>query len=224
MFSKLDAPNLQVPLKWVLEQALKKRKISIHSDSQYRLEAVKEPGVALDLDHHLGEVDVRDFKVFRVGGNFDEIEGHRTGVDSRQRNYSDRSDQSPPPSSRHQTSDANPSIPDMFAIEAPLYKEFTVKAIHKLSKGVDVSLAVSGQKIDVNPFLGRTSHKPWSWQPKAASIPIENVAECLIVKASECLTKRINTRPKSFWKQGLCYFSFCLDSVALFLLLIQSSF
>ena len=190
MFSKLDASNLQVPLKWVLEQALKKRHLAINSDAlQYRLEAVKEPGIALDLDLPLGEVDVRDFKIMRVGvsssHNFDEIErgsNHR-GRDSRQQHYSDRN--SPTTIRSHYHVDREQSLPDMFSIEAPLYKEFRVKAMHKLSKGIDVSLAVSGQKIDMNPFPGRTSHKPWSWHPKAVSIPIEDIADCVVVKASE---------------------------------------
>jgi hypothetical protein len=191
MFSKLDAPNLQVPLKWVLEQALKKRKLSTRPEIQYRLEAVKEPGIALDLDLPLGEVDYRDFKIIRVGGstshNFDEIEHEQTqqGRDSRQQLMPERDSPTGTRSHLHSDGHREQSLPDMFSIEAPLYKEFRIKAMHKFSNGIDVSLAVSEQKVDMNPFPGRKSHKPWDWQPKAVSIPIENVADCVVTKARE---------------------------------------
>ena len=158
--------------------------------TQYRLEAVKEPGIPLDLDLVLGEVDVREFRAFECVGataavNFDEIEHHH-----HRRGKPSHLHDSPPTPNKSRQRDV--SLPDMFSIEAPLYKEFVVKALHKLSKGVDVSLAVSGQKVDMNPFPGivRTStynmmKRSWTWHPKAVSIPIENVADCLVVKASE---------------------------------------
>lgn len=68
MFSKIEAPNLQVTLNWVLEQTLRKRKPALSKALEYRLEAVAEPGILLDPNLPLADVETRDFKLIRDEG------------------------------------------------------------------------------------------------------------------------------------------------------------
>ena len=69
MFSKLEAPNLQVTLQWVLDQTLRKRKSGLDKPAtEYHLETLKEPGIPVDLAITLVDSDVRDFKLVREEG------------------------------------------------------------------------------------------------------------------------------------------------------------
>lgn len=70
MFSKFEVANLNVTLKWIKDQVFKRRKLDMESassvdESKYRLEAANDPGVPLDLDTPLSELDVREFKLIR---------------------------------------------------------------------------------------------------------------------------------------------------------------
>lgn len=74
---------------------------------------------------------------------------------------------------------------DMFSIEAPIYQEFNLKALPKFGPAVDICLGVSGTKIDMNlTVTKRRRHRPWLWQPKATSIPVQMVADCISIKAN----------------------------------------
>lgn len=74
-FCKFDVPNLQITLKWIKEQVFKRRRSNpdISSDvaegSNYRLESVDDPGILLDMDTPLSEIDAREFKLIRNEGN-----------------------------------------------------------------------------------------------------------------------------------------------------------
>lgn len=63
----------------------------------------------------------------------------------------------------------------MFTIKATLYASYTVHAIYKFGRA-EVSLGVSGQKIDVNP-LPRTASRVWSFLPKPVSFAVDDVAD-----------------------------------------------
>lgn len=70
----------------------------------------------------------------------------------------------------------------MCAIEAPLYKSFNVTEVVKFGKNAPVQLGISAKKVDITPFPGKLPSKIWSsWQPKAASYDVENVADCELV-------------------------------------------
>lgn len=73
----------------------------------------------------------------------------------------------------------------MYSIEAALYKTYVVSAVHRLSRSADVQLGISGKKVDINPLPNKSSTKLWSWQPKAATFPVESIADCEMVKISK---------------------------------------
>lgn len=72
---KFEVPNLQITLKWIKEQIFKRRKsnpdvlTNVGQESDYRLESVDDPGIPLDLNTPLSEVDGREFKLIRNEGN-----------------------------------------------------------------------------------------------------------------------------------------------------------
>ena len=74
MLSKFEVPNLQVTLMWIKEQVFRKRKLDIESlsevgeESKYRLESVNDPGIPLDLDTVLNDIDSREFRLVRDEG------------------------------------------------------------------------------------------------------------------------------------------------------------
>lgn len=70
-------------------------------------------------------------------------------------------------------------LPDMFTIKATLYASYTVHAIYKFGRA-EVSLCISGQKIDVNPLPKLSSSKLWSFVPKPVSFPVDDVADFII--------------------------------------------
>lgn len=86
MFSKFEAPNLQVTLNWIKEQVLKRRKLDrdllddVGDEMKYRLEAVNDPGVPLELDTLLSDVEGREFKLVRDEGKNQKID--RSLIDS----------------------------------------------------------------------------------------------------------------------------------------------
>lgn len=194
---KLEAANPQTTLKWIYDQALREllssttttKKTTGRRDHQpqldYRLEVAKEPGTTVSLNTPLSDIEARDFKLVRFDGKaFDEIDDATSAMEGAVGGGSaptfSRSD--------HLILDENERLSDqfdMFSIEAPIYQEFTLKALPKFGAAVDICLAVSGTKIDMNLTVARKhSHKPWSWQPKATSIPIETVADCISIKSN----------------------------------------
>ena len=67
------------------------------------------------------------------------------------------------------------AVPDMSTIKATLYASYTVNAVYKFGRP-EVSLGVSGQKIDVNP-LPKAVSKLWSYVPKPVSFPVDDIAD-----------------------------------------------
>lgn len=86
MFSKFEAPNLQVTLNWIKEQVLKRRKLDkdllndVGDEMKCRLEAVADPGVPLELDTLLSDVEGREFKLVRDEGKNHKM--HRSLMES----------------------------------------------------------------------------------------------------------------------------------------------
>lgn len=157
MFSKIQIPSLDVTLQWVLDSTVKKRKATLESGTQFGLERIRVPGMRLDLNTRLGDIEERNFKLVTV----------ETLIE--------------PPNEQIEA-----DLPDLGAIEAPLYKCFQVSALQKLGRNADVQLGISGKKVDITPIGGAQSHrisssKLWkSWQPKPVTYNVENVVECEI--------------------------------------------
>jgi hypothetical protein len=77
---------------------------------------------------------------------------------------------------------------DMFEMEAPLYHSYTVTAL-KLGRSADVEMGINGVKIEITPLPPKGNTKLFQWQPKAATVNIEDVlsVEILSHKLSEFL-------------------------------------
>lgn len=178
MFSKFEAPNLQVTLNWIREQVLKRRKLDkdlndVGDEMNYCLEAMNDPGIPLQLDTLLSDVEAREFKLVR-----DEGKNHKNRSESNEIS-TDKA------SLRSGLSDVlDTVVPDMFTIKATLYASYTVHAIYKFGRA-EVSLGVSGQKIDVNP-LPRTASRVWSFVPKPVSFAVDDVADFVEKRRRKC--------------------------------------
>lgn len=70
MFSKLEAPNLQITLQWVLDQTLRKRKRAFDAHNTYHLETLQHAGIPVDLTTTLADADTREFRLVKDQGNF----------------------------------------------------------------------------------------------------------------------------------------------------------
>lgn len=200
---KLQAANPQTTLKWIYDQALREllsSSVTGRRDHQpqldYQLEVAKEPGAPVNLNTPLSDIEDRDFKLVRCDGKpFHEIDDATTAAEGAVGGDGDGGSGGRNPATRTRSQqlieDENERLRDqfdMFSIEAPIYQEFTLKALPKFGAAVDICLGVSGTKVDMNLTVAkRSNHKPWSWQPKATSIPIETVADIISIKASRKL-------------------------------------
>jgi hypothetical protein len=158
MFSKIQIPHLDVTLQWVLDSTVKKRKATLESGTQFGFERLRNAGLRLDLNTRLADIEERDFKLVTIETVTEQV-----------------------------AEQIEADMPDLGAIEAPLYKCFQVMALQKLGRSADVQLGISGKKIDITPIAGAQSHhrisssKLWkSWQPKPVTYNVENMVECEI--------------------------------------------
>ncbi|KAG1654958.1 Target of rapamycin complex 2 subunit MAPKAP1 [Nymphon striatum] len=75
------------------------------------------------------------------------------------------------------------ALKNMIAMEAPLYRSFTVHMFQKLRTKAEVHLGISGEKIEIDP-LQQKSNKFWNRQlkQKSVSYDIDMVAACELVE------------------------------------------
>ncbi|XP_054157988.1 target of rapamycin complex 2 subunit MAPKAP1-like [Oppia nitens] len=161
VFSKIQVNSLQLTLQELLELTIKKRRPSLVKGVSYKLEKRNEPGVALDLKQTLSDCNTLEF-VLVPDQPLVEVNDSR-------------------PTNRYDL--------DMTAMEAPLYKSYTVTAINKYGRTAEVELGISGDKIEVTPMANKGF---FQWQPKAVTVNDEDVILC------ELLAHKLNTGKSTF--------------------------
>ena len=68
MFSKVQIPSLDVTLQWVLDSTIKKRKVNLEAGTHFGLERLKVPGVRVNLNTKVCDIEERNFKLVIVEG------------------------------------------------------------------------------------------------------------------------------------------------------------
>lgn len=150
VFSKIQIEDFNISLREILEQTLKRRKGSILSKGlEYKLEKVNEPGVWLDLDSTLSDVDALEFNLV-----FDETSDKESDGDD------DWNDE---------------AIPVM---GAPLYQSYEATMIHKIGRNSQVQLGISAEKVEINPLSLRGAAKLLSRHMKAVTYNVDVIAAC----------------------------------------------
>ncbi|XP_028318227.1 target of rapamycin complex 2 subunit MAPKAP1 isoform X2 [Gouania willdenowi] len=154
-FSLIPVDSLKVTMKDILQKALKKRKGS-QKGPMYRLEKQTEPNVAIDLDSTLESQNTLEFCLVR--------ENSSRGEES--------SEEDPPIDIT--------TVQDM--LSSHHYKSFKISMIHKLRFTTDVQLAVSGEKVEIDPVTNQKASTKFWIRQKPISIDSDHLCACDLVE------------------------------------------
>lgn len=70
---------------------------------------------------------------------------------------------------------------DMTAMEAHLYQAFNVALVPRIGRNTEVQLGISGEKVEITPLHQKTKSRIWTWQPKAVTLNMNEIAACEFV-------------------------------------------
>ncbi|KAM4662995.1 target of rapamycin complex 2 subunit MAPKAP1 [Discoglossus pictus] len=152
-FSLIQVDSMNVPMREILEKALKRRKGSQrNSGPQYRLEKQSQPNVPVDLDSTLESQSSLEFCLVRENSS----RGEEPAEEETQIDIA--------------------TVQDM--LSSHHYKSFKVSMIHRLRFTTDVQLGISGEKVEIDPVTNqKTSTKFWIKQ-KPISIDSDLLCAC----------------------------------------------
>lgn len=69
----------------------------------------------------------------------------------------------------------------MTAMEAHLYQAFNVALVPRIGRNTEVQLGISGEKVEITPLHQKPKNRLWSWQPKAVTHNMNEIAACEFV-------------------------------------------
>ncbi|KAJ8300924.1 hypothetical protein KUTeg_022443 [Tegillarca granosa] len=150
-FNKFQVENMNITLKEILNKIIKRRKIKIRPGLNYNLEKQNEPGISLDLDATLASADTMEFCLVREN------------------------------STRAETitvSDETSGMAD--SLTSHQYKSFIVNMIHKLRANTEVQLGISGEKVEIDPVVGKGTAK--FFKQRAVTHDADSIASCDIIE------------------------------------------
>lgn len=151
-FTKVQIPSLDATLREVLDQMLKKRKGLLRSlGPEFHVEDYREVGIPIDLDTTIRTSGTLEFTLVSEDAVLS-----RTQPDD----YPDR---------------------DMTAMEAHLYQAFNVALVPRIGRNTEVQLGISGEKVEITPLHQKPKNRLWSWQPKAVTHNMNEIAACEFV-------------------------------------------
>ncbi|XP_077506881.1 SAPK-interacting protein 1 isoform X2 [Amblyomma americanum] len=151
-FTKVQIPSLDATLREVLDQMLKKRKGLLRSlGPEFHVEDYKEVGIPIDLDSTIRTSGTLEFTLVSEDAALSA---------SQPDDYADR---------------------DMTAMEAHLYQAFNVALVPRIGRNTQVQLGISGEKVEITPLHHKTKNRLWTWQPKAVTHNMNEIAACEFV-------------------------------------------
>ncbi|CAI9741462.1 Hypothetical predicted protein [Octopus vulgaris] len=147
-FHKFQEEDLTKPLRDILTKVLKKRKIKLLPGMNYILEKQKEPGVSVDLDTLLSNLDNFDFCLVREHSTRGEIE---------EIDFQDSNDMAT-------------------TFMSPQYKSYIVNLVQRLRINTEVHLGVSGEKVEIDPVASKGT--ALFFRQKAVTYEADMIAAC----------------------------------------------
>ncbi|XP_072176722.1 target of rapamycin complex 2 subunit MAPKAP1-like [Diadema setosum] len=154
--SRLAVDTTQITLRQILTKALRKRKgIIPTAGPHYLLEKTSAPGVPLDLDLKLCEVDTMNFIMVREHSKRDYVKTERM---------------------RPYSGDREPQL-----VLSSEYRSYRVNMLHRLRPATEIQLGISGDKIEIDPVAQpRTTPAKFWGKQKAVSIESDRLAACSV--------------------------------------------
>ncbi|KAH7982701.1 hypothetical protein HPB52_006708 [Rhipicephalus sanguineus] len=151
-FTKVQIPSLDATLRDVLDQMLKKRKGLLRSlGPEFHVEDYREVGIPIDLDTTIRTSGTLEFTLVSEDAVLSATQPD---------DYADR---------------------DMTAMEAHLYQAFNVALVPRIGRNTEVQLGISGEKVEITPLHQKAKNRLWSWQPKAVTHNMNEIAACEFV-------------------------------------------
>ncbi|XP_033732497.1 LOW QUALITY PROTEIN: target of rapamycin complex 2 subunit MAPKAP1-like [Pecten maximus] len=151
-FNKFQMEGMDIPMKDILQRVLKRRKVKIRPGQSYNLEKQTEPGVAVDLDATLANMDTMEFCLVRQhstrGEEVQEEEGDMSGMAE--------------------------------SLTSHQYKSYIVSLVHKLRANTEVQLGVSGEKVEIDPVASKGTLR--IFRQKAVTYDADSIASCDIIE------------------------------------------
>lgn len=126
-FNKFQVEDTNIQMREIMEKVLKRRKIKVRPGQSYNLEKQADPGVAIDIDATLANMDTFEFCLVREHS----ARGDSVVV--------------------AESSDMAESL------TSHQYKSYIVSMIHKLRTNTEVQLGISGEKIEIDPVASKSS-------------------------------------------------------------------
>lgn len=151
-FTKVQIPSLDATLREVLDQMLKKRKGLLRSlGPEFHVEDYREVGIPIDLDTTIRTSGTLEFTLVSEDAVLSATQPD---------DYADR---------------------DMTAMEAHLYQAFNVALVPRIGRNTEVQLGISGEKVEITPLHQKAKNRLWTWQPKAVTHNMNEIAACEFV-------------------------------------------
>lgn len=151
-FTKVQIPSADATLREVLDQMLKKRKGLLRSlGPEFHVENYREVGIPIDLDTTIRMSNTHEFTL---------VSEDVLVSASQPDDWADR---------------------DMTAMEAHLYQAFNVALVPRIGRNTEVQLGISGEKVEITPLHQKTKSRIWTWQPKAVTLNMNEIAACEFV-------------------------------------------
>lgn len=151
-FNKFQMDTMDIPMREILNKILKRRKVKIRPGQSYNLEKQTEPGVPLDLDAMLANMDTMEFCLVRE---------HSTRGEE---NHEEEGDMSAMAES----------------LTSHQYKSYMVSLVHKLRANTDVQLGVSGEKVEIDPVTSKGTGR--IFRQKAVTYDADSIASCDMIE------------------------------------------
>ncbi|XP_052790210.1 target of rapamycin complex 2 subunit MAPKAP1-like isoform X2 [Mya arenaria] len=151
-FNKFQIENANVTMKEILEKVLKRRKIKVRPGQCYNLEKQSVMGVPVDLEATIASMDTLDFVLVRENSSRGDSEVMEDTKTSKMAE----------------------------SLTSHQYKSYIVSMVHKLRTNTEVQLGVSGEKVEIDPVVGKGSAR--LFRQRAVTYAADNIAACDIME------------------------------------------
>lgn len=149
-FSKLPLETTSIMMGEIMEKVLKKRRLRQREGLKYRLERQHEPGTVIDLESPLSAMTTLDFCLVRQNS----VRGDTM---------------------KEEVEVVKCELAE--SLSSHQYQTYIVDLQHKLWTKTQVQLAISGEKIEIDPVLG----KALLFKQKAVTHDTDSIAFCSLL-------------------------------------------